>query len=144
MTQAAEKVNGVVIEVVSYTEPLMHYAPMIARAMQQSPYAADTVAAVMGEVRQGKARIVRVVHDDAVIAIGVLQGHIYDGKFAMNVWGVAGDRRELWLDDFIFYVEDYARQHGAELVTFGGRKGWEKVTKPVGYTVDYVIMSKGV
>jgi hypothetical protein len=59
-----------------------------------------------------------------------------------NIWAVSGVDLNLWKDDFLEYVENWARMMGHRGVMLGGRKGWTRELKANGYKTKAVIMSK--
>jgi hypothetical protein len=51
-----------------------------------------------------------------------------------------GERMEQWLPDILQALKDHARHNGCSSVEVFGRKGWERVLKPHGYTHTYTTL----
>ena len=110
-------------------------------AVDSSPDRGDTFAAVMQDITTGAA----VLH---TIDIGVKRRAVFvtyvkqrkDGM-ALHVWQLGGDGMDAWLKPFLDYLTNWASIWGCELVTFGGRKGWQKALARHGYKTESVQMS---
>ena len=56
---------------------------------------------------------------------------------AMNLLFAGGDYKEL--EEMIPYIEDFARRANVKRLYLGGRKGWIKKIKHLGFEPEYII-----
>jgi hypothetical protein len=112
----------------------------IVESIDLSPEWGDTLQTVLRDICAGNA----VMHS---IVVGVKRKGVFvtyvkerkDGV-ALHVWQIGGHEMEAWLEPFLDYLKNWARIWAADLITFGGRKGWEKVLQKHGYEVEAVKM----
>ena len=109
-------------------------APLLAKGvyLQESMLNMDTVIRhiIMGEWQLW-------LIDDGVDFLAALTTRIvkYEtDKFRLEVLLAGGDDAAAWVPEFLEAVEAYAKQHLCDDVAIIGRKGWERMCKPHGYT----------
>jgi len=130
-----------------YAAQLQRYQPMIERALAYSHRPEDCIDTVEAAIEKLTAHVVAIEHDDNLVACGVIE--LIDTKQGKcwNIWTMAGDRIDEWLSDFLSWVETVSAQGYPDQsigVMLGGRVGWSRKLRHLGYTTKAVIMEKRV
>ena len=118
------------------------FDPLLNQALAYSHRTEDSPDEVSRAIIDNRATGIQVVDDDRVKAFGVVEGmYTKEGRY-INIWCVAGDDMDAWAEDFMAEVESIARTNRCIGIKLGGRRGWAKYLKPLGFTVQSVIMDK--
>lgn len=118
------------------------YATLIDDALQYSDQASDNLSNVIERVWTGDAILLSVVKDDRIIACGLIEHVDHKSGTYTNMWTMAGHSMDAWLEDYLAYVTEYARERGHQGIMCGGRVGWERILKHYGFEVRSVILRK--
>lgn len=132
-----------IIERIREPESWAYYAPMIKRALAEAPFP-ESLGTVMAKLWGGDAEMVSVVYEDKVVACAVMELAEFHGAPALHVWALSGDHMDLWVDDLVVFLNEWALEMGCEYVSLGGRRGWERYLKPHDYKVTDVILAQKV
>lgn len=89
------------------------------------------------------AQIFAVFLDDKLSGIIVTEIVVFPNMDVCHIIGLAGDEFLRW-PHAINEIEDYARVEGCKRVTWAGRRGFVKVMKDFGYSVDYTVMGRNL
>ncbi len=63
---------------------------------------------------------------------------------AIKVTYLGGDGMNEWLADFVEVVEEFGRDNDCKFIETNGRKGWERVCKPLGAKLEYIVLRKAL
>ena len=135
-----------VVEAVTLADVSQHwreyYRHAISAALVHSYQASDTVDNVLDALADGRAQVIDIMIGGERHAIGLIEVVTTKNGDYTNIWAVSGIDLALWKDDFLEYVERWARMMGHRGVMLGGRKGWARELAPNGYKTKAVILSK--
>ena len=84
------------------------------------------------------------IHDGILRAVMVTTMVDYLNVRAVRVVTVTGKDCEQWLDVLIHTISEWGGEHGAHILEFTGRKGWEKVLTKYGWGDTRISMSKTI
>ena len=74
--------------------------------------------------------------------IGLTETVLLPQKLTYRVMFLTGEKMELWLEEGMEYILANARACGAQDIEINGRKGWERVLAPSGFSVDFICLRK--
>lgn len=116
------------------------YAGAIEIAMSESLYADDCLNTVMDALADWRAHLVDITVDGHTMAVAVIDTAQRKGGTWLNVWGVAGEDMQSWLPHFVDWLKAQALKMQFDGVMCGGRLGWEKELKRLGWKKQAVVM----
>lgn len=79
--------------------------------------------------------------DQKPICFLVTEIHDIEGFKILVIKWCAGEKMFEWLED-LAVMEKWALEHGIHKVEIMGRKGWEKTLKSLGYSFEFITVSK--
>jgi hypothetical protein len=120
----------------------LQYAPMIEKALAHSYSADDNIEAVHNKVLSGKASVASITVGDDLVGLAILDTMNTKKGAYLNVWTLTGRHMDVWLADFIEYLEKWAKLLDYKGVMCGGRNGWTKRLKKFGWKQTAVIMQR--
>lgn len=87
-----------------------------------------------------------VVYDGADHLIGAFTTSITEesGNMIGIVENLGGFRFAEWATQMLLQLEEWAKEIGVKYLQSPGRRGWEKYTKPLGYSSDIVLFKKEI
>ena len=104
--------------------------PLIVKAIKhQDSY---TIEDVEDKIRHGIA-LLWAGQDSAIVTEFV----IFPKKKIVNILCIAGKYKEV--EEMLINIENYSREIGIERIMGGGRKGWLRKVKHLGYKPEYFI-----
>lgn len=84
------------------------------------------------------------IHDGVLRAVMVTEMVDYLNLRAVRIVTVTGMESEQWLDVLIKTLEEWGGEHGAHILEFTGRKGWERVLTKYGWGEPRLSMTKAI
>lgn len=90
----------------------------------------------------GAAQLWLIGKDGAVAAICIAEMVQYPRRRVALVDLIAGDGLDDWLEQLDETVGAWGRAHGAVAIQTGGRPGWSRVTKSIGYRTIGIVIEK--
>lgn len=109
------------------------YWPLLQRAIDDAEGRIDPLA-VWEEIKTSHAAVF-VVTDEARALMGAATFTVHANESAR--WGeielCGGDRMTEWVELGIEAIRRYAEYVGCDYLMLDGRKGWERVLKPLGF-----------
>ena len=118
------------------------YRQLVGEALEHAYRDDDYTAKVDYAFERGQCLGMVVEDNDEPIAFGVVETiTTKKGKY-LNLWTLAGERSDEWLDDYIYHCELVARREGLKGLMLGGRTGWSRKLRPRGFKETAVIMTK--
>ena len=86
--------------------------------------------------------MVEIRRSGQLVAVAVIETfERKDGEW-LNVWALAGEGMDAWIGDFVAWLQNAAQTWGLRGVMCGGRPGWEKALRALGWTKRSVVMEK--
>ena len=139
----AVKLSGPVFREVSHQQLMARfgeYSELIDLAMQESHRQEDCLMSVMRALGSQQARLVAIERDGTLLATVVLEYMRTKDGYYLNVWGVGGGCMDEWLHPLQEYLAQLAQQLGLDGIIMGGRPGWERALRGLGWRKKAVIM----
>ena len=90
-----------------------------------------------------KLLLVASTREDHIDSIAVIEFLVYGSKKSLRVLYAAGQTDEQW-PHYIQQVEQLARRYSVDFIEVWGRKGWQKMLKPLGYEANVVNFIKRI
>lgn len=81
---------------------------------------------------------------DNIIGAFTIRIKSYDAGSTLCGEHLGGERLEEWADRLFEIMEDYAHDYQINKLELIGRRGWEKILKPKGWTSNVVIFEKEI
>lgn len=117
---------------------------LIEAALEYSHQPADNIREIMSEVAAGNAHILEIKIMGQLRGVAVVQrSDTVNGPY-LNVWTLGGTDLDDWVGDLNDFLTGWAKIRGLEGVMCGGRPGWRKVLKRLGWQEQAVIMTRAV
>lgn len=118
------------------------YAPLIQQALEHTRGECD-ILDVEQEVYSGHVQIWTVVDlTSGVLAVMTTKVQEYERKRALQIMHCAGYAMENWLPNVLLQFEEFADEHHCHFIELVGRRGWEQILKPYGYSHTYSTVTK--
>src|SRR5690606_31342744 len=117
-------------------------APWIAQAVGEEYV--ESLEIIKQDAMRGTAQI-WVGHspiDQQIEVVCVTEVHILGKTRTCVVRWLAGIEVELWSQELEALIENWAKHHECLAIQVWGRKGWERVCKPLGYSHSFTVLHK--
>jgi hypothetical protein len=79
--------------------------------------------------------------DDKIVGCFTVGVAVYDDNYGINIESTSG---KFVYEDVVPTVEKFYKELGYKFVEISGRKGWERVFKPLGYNLSRIIIHKEI
>ncbi len=93
--------------------------PLLDRVV--TPDSGFSTAAILEGVKSGTMQL-WVIGDFQAVVVSYIQVRPLHKVLWMQF--IAGEEMREWLEDWIVFIEGFARHHDCEAIEFSGRKGW--------------------
>lgn len=120
------------------------YNTMIKQALEKSPRPQDNMLNVTDALWDDRAVLYKIMHDDETRGVFVLELVRHKGDRGINVWTMSGKGMDDALDDVLSHIEEVAKLHNCSWITCSGRRGWQRILEPKGYTISTITLEKRV
>ena len=114
----------------SWQEEWIRTKPLIAKAVKHQD--AYTIDDIEDKIREGIFLLQASKNSAFVTEIVIFPQHT-----AMNLLFCGGDYKEL--EAMLPHIEEYAKQCGVKRLYGGGRKGWTRKLKHLGFVTEHLI-----
>jgi len=113
-------------------------------ALEYSDREDDNIFYVIERLATGNAQGVEIVQDGEAVGLSVVEPLQQKSGCWLNVWLLAGEGMDSWLDGYLAWLEGMVKQCGMVGVMCGGRVGWRRELGKRGWQEQAVIMRKRV
>ena len=117
--------------------------PLISMALEYTMGEYDTDN-VLHQIILGQIIVLIIREDGKEIAALTLEVGELPLKRIVNVMTAGGKDMHKWLDMAVEYVDELAREIGADLISIHGRSGWAKALSKHNYKSTYVVLIKEI
>lgn len=116
--------------------------PLLEKALRFQVYPVDVNDILNGLINR-KAQLWLIYEGDLDI-IGAFTSAIddYHGTLIARIEHLGAERSDEWMHILVNTFESWCRDVGVKYIEVPGRRGWEKIVKPHGYSADIVIYKK--
>jgi|TARA_R100001460_G_scaffold65215_1_gene105535 hypothetical protein len=68
----------------------------------------------------------------------------YPQHKCVKVTYLGGDNMKDWFVPFVEKIEEFGRSQGCKFIETAGRKGWERMCKPLGAKLEFIVLRKAL
>ena len=93
------------------------------------------------KVEKGRNQLWLINNGQAAAITAIIE---YPLHRAIKVTYLGGNDMDEWLVDFVEVIEGFGRENDCKFIETNGRKGWERVCKPLGAKLEYIVLRKAL
>lgn len=103
------------------------------------------IKSIKSKVLKKELLVATIFEDGDLIAVCSFEiTNFESGKRVLSIHTAGGSKQELWVKKIDEMASELAKMHNCSHVYIIGRKGWEKIMKPLGYNHTNTIIAKEV
>lgn len=135
---------GKIIKVISakeVAEKWPSYSIYIKKALKYNSDEFD-ISDILSGIFLGKYTLIVCEIDDEIGVVSIIEFFNYPKKRVCNISFLASNDTSIFKDDYLSFINTYAKNNGADSVYVHGRKGWKRFLKDYGFNEVYTVLER--